>query len=200
MRKALLLMLLLVGLSYGFAWNQTTTDWDTQTIDRYQTFTFRINATNSSTITYSDNDSAVIIDEDTGVTTWKPHDDFVGVHKIRYNTSNTTTQLTNVVAVTVNYVDYYQKPGNMTNMGDLFDYSNEITNFAFGKWILIAVFMITFAGVKMFPTEQAFLVAATMTAIMSYLMFVGGWIDVYSTTVATIALVIAVIIMVAKKK
>ena len=195
-------LMLMVATTYAISWNQTTTDWNEQEINRFENFTIQLNASGGETISYSDNSTLVVTDTTTGISTWKPDDNFVGKFWVTYNASNTTNQITNEVEITVNYVNYYDPPGNISNLGELVVYANEVSNFRFGIGILLALFAIAFITLMMFTgAENAITSASFITIVVATIMGSQGWITQWTLILLIIVLSLGTLalVMLARK-
>ena len=183
-------------------WNQTITDWQTMSVDRGQILTVYINASGNAAITYSDNETEIITGSTTGIVTYHPNYDFIGNKYVMFTATNDSgvTTINNSVKIVVNYVDYYTKPGNQTGIDDLFTYSNEVTQNWFGRWILIALFIVLFMSMKFFPTEHALTAAATLTTVASYILYLGDWVDLHTTVILTVIMLVGVITLVVRPR
>lgn len=200
MNKALPLLLLLIGASYAISWDQSASDWNALSVDRFVLFTLQLNASGGASISYSDN-STEFNTNSSGYVTWIPNENFVGDVSVTFNASNTTNQVTNVVTVTVDYVAYYAHPGNISGIGELMLYTDEITaknNFIrVGVAILITLFVILFVTLKiMWSLEASLLSAATITGIIALIFYTEGWTIGNSIIVLTVLIVIGVLLLI----
>jgi len=179
-------------------WDQPTGDWNSQDMNRFGSLSLEANATGNAAIEYSTNSSEITINAATGVFSWVPDGDFVGTKSVTVYATNDsgTTEISNIVTIDVNYVDYYGSPGNISNIGELIEYENAETGNFLVLMILIALYVIIFVALKNFPTEHAFSVASIITGLVSVYFYIGGWVDIWYVEVFVVLMAIGVILLV----
>ncbi|MEM2175194.1 MAG: hypothetical protein QXS37_01545 [Candidatus Aenigmatarchaeota archaeon] len=89
----------------------------------------------------------------------------------------------------------YPYPQNITNLKELIDYVNTITNNWFAPSFLFMIFCIAFISIKTlaYKTHQAFAAAAFITFIIATIFRILGFIGTNVLIFSIIALVVAII-------
>ena len=89
--------------------------------------------------------------------------------------------------------DYFPYPSaNNQSIVDLMQWSNGVSEGAFGIMILIMIFTISFLSLKDYPSERIFPASSFITAMSSYFLYVLGVIDGALVVVTTIMFVSSV--------
>lgn len=73
----------------------------------------------------------------------------------------------------------YPDAGNITTPGEMMVYVNVVMDNVFGVLFLFSVMTIFFISLKEYPTDQAFAVSATLTALFAVLFFFINLINGY---------------------
>lgn len=89
----------------------------------------------------------------------------------------------------------YPMPENITRVEDLVPYVNSITNNYFSLSLLLMIWVVSFAGFKMYKSPEAFAGASFITAVASVLMFYAEWISGTYLAGTVLMLVISVIFL-----
>lgn len=72
------------------------------------------------------------------------------------------------------------------------EYANTITNYWFGGFIVMFIFLVTFVGLKMYRSESAMLVAGVVTFICTTLMIPLGIVTPISLGIPVVIIIVGI--------
>jgi len=73
----------------------------------------------------------------------------------------------------------FTNPSNITDMGRILPYVNEVMDSAFGILFLFAIFTVFFISLKEYPTPKAFAAAAFITVPFAVFFYIISIINTY---------------------
>lgn len=86
---------------------------------------------------------------------------------------------------------------NMTsanNVYDLFSSVNSLSNGFYGLFILLIVFIVSFAFMKNFDTKTAFIASSFITAVIAVGLFFLGFIAIYGLLIPILLLIASIMV------
>jgi type II secretory pathway component PulF len=88
---------------------------------------------------------------------------------------------------------------NMTSWYEIFHFANEVTDNAFGIFIILGVFIITFLALKNHPAEKAFASSTFITAVIGIILRLMNIIDAYVMFICIIGAGISIVWLLRKE-
>lgn len=86
-------------------------------------------------------------------------------------------------------------PNATSGITGLMDYGNAVTNGFFGYSIILMVFVILYAALKIHQSEKAFTVTSFVSLMVTILLAIGGWVSSASLALMIVLLLVAIFIV-----